>query len=316
MPRKPPVSKEYFEAVVAKVTKRAEHLLAREATTGIRSSFLGTEKPSETEFFDRLIGIQTNMKSLLDTSLKLAQDETLRLGETMDRGPRTSLSVKLSSLEPAAQKEYLIGLVEYLGSYLEMLHEYHREHLRRAAAGHEIAELLTADELEPDDPASVACDDPDPPVAIMSAENARAAADLARHIESVMRLQSDSRSLLAGRFDATAKREGRIERRRGRSFAIHLIGYAEGMGLTRSRNHYPAPKSPLHSAIDAYLCALSRLAQQIEPAAAAVLTSAPDTFEAVLRHHIPALKNNEELLKRWKTGWALGQREMIDEPKN
>lgn len=302
-----PVSAETFDAAVDAVERRARHLLAREAEVGASTRITGKARVRDGELHERLMRLNETLHDQLTEALKVGCPATGKdagdlwhqlLAQVAEALPQWGLW----RMTEAETEQRLLGLHDGLEDLLAELDTAARHLSEELADDGATLHLLTPVEIE-----------------VFFEQSNRKTRTAAGRLGALVgldagfrRIRSEVRALIAGRFQWQPGQMGPHEKRRGRWFAAHLIGIAEGLGLAPSRNHAPQPERSPRSAIDAYLAALDRIAPSEDPAAAGVLAEAPKTFEAVVRRLVPASDPTRDgdpvLPQARKVGRLLGSR--------
>lgn len=134
-------------------------------------------------------------------------------------------------------------------------------------------------------------------------EHAKAIASLLRLHDAATRCISETRAILAGRFDPPAG-PGAPRQNRGKRLAAELLGIAEGLELDASRDH----DNHRESGIDAVLAALRCCEDTTDPAARTILAEIPKTFDAFARQLPRDRCKDKILIGDRRLGRVLGRR--------
>ncbi|MEM6742955.1 MAG: hypothetical protein AAF676_04340 [Pseudomonadota bacterium] len=270
-----------FEAAVDAVERRAQLLLEREGRLGGSIEGQVQARIPTAEIYGRLSRLQRKLlhaKARADRTLGSGEGQrTDRLlwnlvAEAADAAPRRGLRRMTADIV----RDRLLHLLQVLEDIDVEAEAAARRQAARLGRRHETLHAHTTNELR------IYLKDFGPTT---RSRGARLMCIIWLG-ETMRRSLAECRRILAGRYAWDVGKTGRPAPLRGRWFASHLIGFAEGFGLRTSRNAEPQVQREARTAVDAYLLARARLSRPIDPVARRMLDEAPATFDAVMRRHL------------------------------
>lgn len=256
-----------FEEIVDVLEARARHLLGKEARLGPARELLGRARLSDEELRGRLARLRDHVAICLSqarslTEATVARSDDAKIVALLTSASRRLSGVRFALIRPKALFARLFRLWRLLDKALASV-EAELAGLASRLGPEQRLDLLTVQELE---------------ALFRHGREARRLMDLQR-LEDLLRSgKAEARNLFVTRFCAHGTSEpGRLAHRRGRWIAAHLIGVAEGLGL--SAGHSSGALEP-ESGAHALAIVVSRLRAARgdwgdDPAAGAVLAEMP-----------------------------------------
>lgn len=303
MPR--PVDRAHFEEIVGILEARARHLLQREARLGATSRFTGKARIGDDELRDRILRLKSLVASLTDDSIDyctknrdlIAYEEFWHLLAKLEAPLNFHRLAEQTPCETKARLEHLWQTLYEIALQLE-------GGLRNAGTLTDPALIqITPEELEA--LGEVMLEDPQVlnGLPAVDPELVNAIAQLLRLYDTTRRCISETRAVLAGRFDPSTGR-GAPRQNRGKRHAAELLGMAEGLGLDASRDH----DNHCESGIDAVVAARRRCEDLSDPIARIILAEIPETFDAFARQLPRDRCKDRILIGNRRLGRVLGKR--------
>lgn len=269
-----------FSRITEIIQKRARHLLARETRLGSTMRLINKARIADDELRERIQRLKQEISRLRQDCTEFLKNkfDFVELHEFWPLVVKLEalLNYKMLAFQKPRETQ---ALLEQAWETLDEIVSYLEEALGKVGTQTDpVFSRLTPEELEAYFDTS--SDEPDvvDGVATIGPEHAKAIASLLRLHDSTMRCTSETRAILAGRFDPPNGR-GAPRQNRGKRLAAELLGIAEGIGLKASRDH----ESHYESGIDAVLAALRDCEDITDPAARTILAEIPTTFDAFAR---------------------------------
>lgn len=294
-----------FLSIVEILTARARHLLEREERIGSTMRLIGKTRIGDDELRARIQRLRVSIRTLLKDFNKYWTEggNHVRAAEVFPSLTKAESCLsfdRLSSLLEADIETRLLNLCEALDIIMLQSEVAMKEAMSalsdpalKLLTPAELAALeeLTIEELTALEEFPKTDHNVNQKITILTSLN-----------DSVAQCRSETRAIIAGRFQA-GKARGAPEKLRGQRLAIQLLGMSEAFGLFNSRDHHGHK-----SGIDAVILALQPLANHTNKAALVILKEVPKTHDAFARHLLPKARTNEWLLSEWRLGRALGER--------